>query len=101
LLRRSSRARLCRRWLAKPGFKRSEPTVSLAPATAWCAAVCIVTLTVEVPTDAAPIAALPSPLPPGVIEVEFGTGVRLRICGAVETPIVSAVMQALADCGRR
>jgi transposase len=58
-------------------------------------------LTVEVPTDAAPIAALPSPLPPGVIEVEFATGVRLRICGPVETPIVSAVMQALADCGRR
>jgi transposase len=58
-------------------------------------------LTVEAPTDAAPIAALPSPLPPGVIEVEFGTGVRLRICGPVETPIVSAVVQALADCGRR
>jgi len=36
-----------------------------------------------------------------VIEVEFATGVRLRICGPVETPIVSAVMQALADCGRR
>jgi transposase len=58
-------------------------------------------LTVEVPTDAAPSAALPSSLPPGVIEVEFATGVRLRICGPVETPIVSAVMQALADCGRR
>jgi transposase len=56
-------------------------------------------LTVEVPTDAAPTAA--SQLPPGVIEVEFATGVRLRICGPVETPIVSAVMQALADCGRR
>ncbi len=58
-------------------------------------------LTVEVPTDAAPIAALPHPLSQGVIEVEFATGVRLRICGRVETPIVSAVMQALADCGRR
>jgi transposase len=56
-------------------------------------------LTVEVPTDAAPTAA--SQLPPGVIEVEFATGVRVRICGPVETPIVSAVMQALADCGRR
>jgi transposase len=56
-------------------------------------------LTVEVPTDAAPIAA--SPLRPGVIEVEFATGVRLRICGPVETPIVSAVVQALADCRRR
>ena len=56
-------------------------------------------LTVEVPTDAAPIAV--SQLPPGVIEVEFATGVRLRICGPVETPIVSAVVQALADCRRR
>jgi transposase len=52
----------------------------------------------EVPTDSTPIAALrPSP---GVIEIEFATGVRLRICGSVDTPIVAAVMQALADCGR-
>jgi transposase len=56
-------------------------------------------LTVEMPTGAAPIAV--SPLRPGVIEVEFATGVRLRICGPVETPIVSAVVQALADCVRR
>jgi transposase len=61
----------------------------------------LASLTVEAPTDAAPSAALPSPLRPGVIEVEFATGVRLRICGPVETPIVSAVVQALADCGRR
>jgi transposase len=58
-------------------------------------------LALEVPTDAAPIAALPSPLSPGVIEIEFATGVRLRICGPVDTPIVAAVIQALADCGRR
>ena len=56
-------------------------------------------LTVEVPTDAAPITALPTP--PGVIEVVFATGARLRISGSVDAPIVSAVMQALADCGRR
>ena len=56
-------------------------------------------LTLEVPPDAAPLTGLP--ISPGVIEVEFATGTRLRICGPVDTPIVSAVMQALADCGRR
>ena len=55
-------------------------------------------LTVEVP-DHAPITA--RPMQPGVIEVVFATGARLRISGPVDTPIVSAVMQALADCGRR
>jgi transposase len=55
-------------------------------------------LTLEVPA-AAPITALPTP--PGVIEVVFATGARLRISGSVDAPIVSAVMQALADCGRR
>ena len=49
-------------------------------------------LTLEVPTVAAPITA--SPMSPGVV-IEFKTGVRLRICGRVDTPIVSAVMQAL------
>ena len=56
-------------------------------------------LTLEVPTVAAPITA--SPISPGVVEIEFTTGVRLRICGPVDTPIVSAVMQALIDCGKR
>jgi transposase len=56
-------------------------------------------LTVEVPPDPAPITA--RPMQPGVIEVVFATGARLRISGPVDTPIVSAVMQALADCGRR
>jgi transposase len=52
-------------------------------------------LTLEVPKVAAPITA--SPMSPGVVEIEFTTGVRLRICGPVATPIVSAVMQALTD----
>jgi transposase len=56
-------------------------------------------LTVEVPPDHAPITA--RSMQPGVIEVVFATGARLRISGPVDTPIVSAVMQALADCGRR
>jgi hypothetical protein len=29
---------------------------------------------------------------PGMIEVEFTTGARLRICGPVDVPIVSVVM---------
>src|SRR5262249_18407834 len=41
------------------------------------------------------------PLSPGVLEVEFKTGARLRICGPVDAPIVAAVMQALTDCGKR
>src|SRR5262249_48937095 len=41
----------------------------------------------EVPTVAAPKTALPKS--PGLIEIEFKTGVRLRICGPVDTPIVS------------
>src|SRR5215467_2768180 len=56
-------------------------------------------LTLEVPTDAATRTKLP--LSPGVIEVEFKTGARLRICGPVDAPIVAAVMQALTDCGKR
>jgi hypothetical protein len=32
---------------------------------------------------------------PGVIEVEFTTGARLRIRGPVNVPIVSTVMQVL------
>jgi transposase len=55
-------------------------------------------LTLEVPTDAAPITAVPAP---GVIEVAFTTGARLRICGPVDASIVAAVMQALTDCGKR
>jgi transposase len=59
-------------------------------------------LTLEVPTvptDTAAITRLP--MSPGVIEIEFTTGARLRICGPVDAPIVAAVMQALTDCGKR
>src|SRR5215831_10484938 len=56
-------------------------------------------LTLEVPTVAVPRTALPTS--PGVIEIELKTGVRLRIYGPVDTPIVSAVMQALIDVGER
>ena len=56
-------------------------------------------ITLSVPTDTAPITALP--MSPGVIEVEFTTGVWLRICGPVDAAIVAAVMQALTDCAKR
>jgi transposase len=59
----------------------------------------LASLTLEVPADAASITALP--MSPGVIEVEFRTGARLRIRGPVDTLIVSAVMQVLIDCGKR
>ena len=52
-----------------------------------------------VPTDVAPITALP--MAPGVIEVEFKTGAWLRIRGPVDVPIVSVVMQSLTDRGKR
>jgi len=52
-----------------------------------------------VPTDVAPITALP--MAPGVIEVEFKTGAWLRIRGPVDAPIVSVVMQSLTDRGKR
>src|SRR6266700_4731038 len=53
-------------------------------------------LTLEVPRDAASLSAVP--MSPGVIEVEFSTGARLRICGPVDASIVAGVMQALTDC---
>jgi len=56
-------------------------------------------LTLEVPPDPAPLTT--APMPPGVIEVVFATGARLRISGPVDTPIVSAVMKALADSPQR
>jgi transposase len=39
---------------------------------------------------------------PGMIEVEFATGARLRINGPVDAVMVSAIIRALAkDAGRR
>jgi hypothetical protein len=56
----------------------------------------------EVPQPTVPATPLaPLPMSPGVIEVEFANGVRLRIRGPVDASIVAAVMQALTDCGKR
>jgi transposase len=43
----------------------------------------------------------PLPEPAGVIEIEFPTGGRMRITGAVEAATVSALMRALAKGKRR
>ena len=43
----------------------------------------------------------PAPEPAGVIEIEFATGGRMRITGAVEAATVSALMKALAKGKRR
>jgi transposase len=37
----------------------------------------------------------------GVIEIEFATGGRMRITGAVDAPTVTALMKALAKGKRR
>ena len=50
-------------------------------------------------TPLAPITALP--MSPGVIEVQFTTGERLRIRGPMDVRTVAAVMEALTDCGKR
>jgi transposase len=42
-----------------------------------------------------------SPEPPGVIEIEFATGGRMRISGAVEAATVSALVKALSKGKRR
>jgi transposase len=44
----------------------------------------------------------PLPAASGLIEVEFGNGARLRVSGAVDAAIVSAVVKSLAKgAGRR
>jgi transposase len=48
--------------------------------------------------------ALPAPVapsPPGVIEIEFASGRRLRITGVVDPAMVSSVIAALAAVDRR
>jgi transposase len=42
-----------------------------------------------------------SPEAPGIIEIEFAAGGRMRICGAVATSTVSALIKALAKGKRR
>jgi transposase len=64
----------------------------------------------QVPAAFNPVAITPAPeatpLPPvaeraGVIEIEFATGGRMRITGAVDALTVAALMKALAKGKRR
>jgi len=63
----------------------------------------------QVPAAFNPVAVTPEPAaesPPlaeraGVIEIEFATGGRMRITGAVDAPTVAALMKALAKGKRR
>jgi transposase len=45
--------------------------------------------------------ALPSPITPSVIEVEFASGARMRLTGPVEASALSALIAALAKSKRR
>jgi transposase len=54
-----------------------------------------------VPEPAAASSATPVAETPGVIEIEFAGGGRMRITGAVEAATVSALMQALSNGKRR
>jgi transposase len=63
----------------------------------------------QVPAAFNPVAVIPEPAVEstpsaeraGVIEVEFATGGRMRITGAVDAPTVTALMKALAKGKRR
>jgi transposase len=53
------------------------------------------------PEPAAPAVSPPPQEAPGVIEIEFATGGRMRISGSVDASTVSALMKALAKGKRR
>jgi transposase len=56
---------------------------------------------VAVAPEPGPTAALPSPVTPPVIEIEFATGARMRMTGSIEASAVSALITALAKPKRR
>jgi len=49
----------------------------------------------------APMSAAGLPAAPGMIDIEFATGVRMRISGAVDPAVLSAAIAALAMKDRR
>jgi transposase len=54
-----------------------------------------------VPARIAPAAAASGSADPGTIEIEFATGARMRITGAVDVAALTAAVAALAGGGRR
>jgi len=53
------------------------------------------------PVRIAPDAAAPGPAGCGTVEIEFATGARMRITGAVDVAALTAAVAALAGGGRR
>jgi transposase len=53
------------------------------------------------PTGFAPVRIAPEPANAGTLEIEFATGVRMRISGAVDIAMMSAAVAALAQGRRR
>jgi transposase len=56
---------------------------------------------VAVAPEAGPTLALPSPVTPSVIEIEFATGARMRMTGPIAPSAMSALIAALAKSKRR
>jgi transposase len=54
-----------------------------------------------VTVSAGPVSTPALPTPPGVIEIEFASGVRLRITGSVDAATLSAAIAALVAGERR
>ena len=84
------RQELCRR---SPNAAASAPPFSpvvIAPAAS----------ALPEPT-AAPIAASPPPVAGSVVEIEFASGARMRIAGAVDPSMASAMIAALTNPKRR
>jgi transposase len=60
-------------------------------------------LRAQPPIGFAPVRIAPEAVPagPGTIEIEFATGARMRITGAVDAATLTAAVAALADGRRR
>ena len=56
---------------------------------------------VAVVSEPGPASPAPTPERAGVIDIEFATGGRMRITGAVDASTVAALMKALAKSKRR
>jgi transposase len=56
---------------------------------------------IAITAEAEAVPAAPVAARAGVIEIEFATGGRMRITGAVDAPTVTALMKALAKGKRR
>ena len=56
---------------------------------------------VAVVSESGPASPVPTPERAGVIDIEFATGGRMRITGAVDVSTVAALMKALAKSKRR